>query len=186
MTLQFAILGLLTYAPMNGYYLKKIFSSSVNYFWTASLSQIYRELAVLEKKGYVVSSIQEQDDRPDKRIYTLTEAGEKAFSDWLINFPDELVTPKRDEFSLRIFFGSRLGKERLKKQFERFVEERKNFNTIMSENKNMINDAVKKISYAQPTEDFCIRFVAKRALMTNQVLIQWAEDCIKELDQIEI
>ncbi len=190
MVLQYAILGILTGYPLNGYYLKKIFDGSVNYFWTASLSQIYRELVALEKKGYVISSIQEQDDRPDKRIYTITEAGRRAFQEWLINFPEVLVTPKRDEFSLRIFFGSKLGKAELKKQFERFIEERENFTKTMSENKKMLTELARKkkspTSTSAAKEELCMYLIAKRAQMTNQVLIQWAEECIEELDDSDL
>jgi PadR family transcriptional regulator, regulatory protein AphA len=182
MTLQFAILGLLTYAPMNGYFLKKLFDSSVNYFWAASLSQIYRELAALEKKGFVTASILQQDDRPDKKIYTITVAGEKAFNEWLVNFPDVAVGPRRDEFSLRIFFGSKLGNAELKKQFVRFVEERENFKKIMTENKKLINEIAKQLGTPAPAKEMSMRFIAKRALMTNQVLIEWAQECIQELD----
>jgi PadR family transcriptional regulator, regulatory protein AphA len=183
MTLQFAILGLLTYAPMNGYYLKKIFDSSVNYFWAASLSQIYRELAALEKKGFVISTIQQQDDRPDKKIYSLTAAGEEAFTNWLLDFPEIAVTPKRDEFSLRIFFGSKLGKAGLKKQFEWFLKERENYKRVMTDNKNLINEISQKLGASLQPQEMCIRFVAKRAQMTNQVLIEWARECIKELEE---
>jgi PadR family transcriptional regulator, regulatory protein AphA len=183
MTLQFAILGLLTYAPMNGYNLRKIFDSSVNYFWSARLSQIYRELAALEKKGYVLSSIQLQDDRPDKKIYSITAAGERAFMDWLVNFPEVSLPPKRDEFTLRIFFGSKLEKTELRRQFEQFVEERENFKRIMTENKKLINEVADTLKMPLQTSAMSMRFIARRAQMTNQVLVEWARECIKEIDE---
>ena len=80
MSLQYAVLGLLSYRQMTGYDLKKMFDESINNFWAASLSQIYRELGALEGKGYLTSVIEPQDDRPDKRIYSITEAGRAAFN----------------------------------------------------------------------------------------------------------
>ena len=103
MSLQYGILGLLNYAPMTGYNLKKLFDESVNNIWEASLSQIYRELGTLEKNGLVTSQIEQQDDRPDKKIYSISEEGKIAFSEWLVNFSDKFISPKRDEFMLRIF-----------------------------------------------------------------------------------
>ena len=50
MSLSHAILGLLTYRPLTGYGLKKIFDKSISHVWAASLSQIYRELSALKKK----------------------------------------------------------------------------------------------------------------------------------------
>ena len=60
MSLPYAILGLLEYKPMTGYDLKKIFEESVVNFWAASQSQIYRELDLLEVKGYLKSVIEPQ------------------------------------------------------------------------------------------------------------------------------
>lgn len=191
MSLQNAVLGILTYAPMTGYNLRKVFDKSINYSWTASLSQIYRELGALEKKGYVASNIEQQDDRPDKKIYSITEEGIRAFSEWLTDFPETFSSPKRDEFMLRIFFGSKLGNEELIKQFKRFIEEREAFKQLMPEGKEtmiemgkmMKKDTVKAL---MEKEKLYWHFVIKRALMTNQVLIDWAEECIKELENLTL
>lgn len=186
MSLQFGILGLLNYAPMTGYNLKKIFDKSINHIWTASLSQIYRELGTLEKKGYVNSKIEEQDDRPDKKIYSITENGKQAFIGWLNNIPDEFISPKRDEFMLKLFFGARLGKDHAKNQLERFVEDRSQFI------KNLQDDTIKMSQKPEiygneisTKESLYIGFVIKRAIMSSQILIQWANECIEELDKFK-
>jgi DNA-binding PadR family transcriptional regulator len=67
---------------------------NINNFWAASLSQIYRELGALEKKGYLTSEIEKQDDRPDKRIYDITEEGKAAFREWITHFPEKLSKEK--------------------------------------------------------------------------------------------
>ena len=187
MSLQYAVLGILTYSPMNGYYLRKIFDKSINYSWTASLSQIYRDLGALEKKGYVSSSIQQQDDRPDKKIYSITEDGIRAFNKWLTEFPETFSSPKRDEFTLRIFFGSKIGNTELVKQFKKFIEERENFKMAMDEGKKAIFEMSKAMKNnstisSMDKDELYWHFIAKRALMTNEVLISWAKECIKELE----
>ena len=183
MNLQFAILGLLTYASFTGYFLSKVFDKSINNFWSASLSQIYRELGELEKKGYVTSTIEAQDDRPDKRVYQITEAGRQAFLDWLQEFPESLSSPKRDEFSLRVFFGGKLEKTELKKLFERFLAERKADEQTSIENKKKIMEIVATFKAPAETEEMGMRFIQRRKDMTNRVLIEWAEECIQELDK---
>lgn len=50
MSLPHAILGLLNYMPMTGYDLKNFFDDSIDFFWSAQMSQIYRELKNLEKR----------------------------------------------------------------------------------------------------------------------------------------
>ena len=44
MTLEYAILGLLSWKPFSGYDLKKIFSDSPIYYWSGNNNQIYRTL----------------------------------------------------------------------------------------------------------------------------------------------
>ena len=51
--LKHGILGLLNYKEMTGYEIMEIFRDSLNYFWDAKTSQIYRELQGLEQKECV-------------------------------------------------------------------------------------------------------------------------------------
>ena len=134
MVLQYAILGFLSRSSITGYQLGKIFDKRVNFAWAASLSQIYRELGTLEKNGWIVSKMEKQDDRPDKKIYTITDRGKTVFLNWLKNYPESIFAEKRDEFMLRVFFGSSMGKEELRNHLEIFIEERiklkKEFETV--------------------------------------------------------
>ena len=49
--LKHGVLGLLNYADMTGYEIREIFNKSLNFFWQAQSSQIYRELHTLTKDG---------------------------------------------------------------------------------------------------------------------------------------
>jgi len=68
MSLEYAILGFLNYHPYTGYDLKKIFDTSVNHFWHADQSQIYRTLARLTEQGHVQMEKVPQEDRPTARF----------------------------------------------------------------------------------------------------------------------
>ena len=70
--LKHGILGLLNYGDMTGYDIMTVFRDSLSHFWQAQTSQIYRELTVLEKKGWIVSSPVKQDGKPDKNILSIT------------------------------------------------------------------------------------------------------------------
>ena len=65
--LKHGILGLLNYGDITGYEIKEVFERSLNYFWTAQTSQIYRELQTIEKKGWAKSTRIEQAGKPDKK-----------------------------------------------------------------------------------------------------------------------
>lgn len=82
MSLGFGILGFLNYGPMSGYDLVKAFESSLQFFWHAQSSHIYLELKKREKKGYICGETVIQSDRPNKRLFSITETGKKAFMYW--------------------------------------------------------------------------------------------------------
>jgi PadR family transcriptional regulator, regulatory protein AphA len=186
MSLSYAMLGILSYGPMTGYSLKKVFDKSISQVWAANLSQIYRELSALENKGYVSSVIQKQEDRPDKRIYTIKEAGRNAFQDWLGDFPEKLLFPQRDEFMLRIFFGSRLEKEELIKQFKRFILQKNRLLKTLNEIEKNFSICSSEFSVeSAEKEELFWHFTIMRGKMTLETVIEWAEDCIKELEEYD-
>ncbi len=90
MTLEYAILGFLNYQPLTGYDLKKVFDRSVDHFWHADQSQIYRTLARLMDQGLVHVDIEEQTERPDRKVYSITVDGREKLRKWLAEpFPME-------------------------------------------------------------------------------------------------
>jgi PadR family transcriptional regulator AphA len=97
-TLEYALLGLLADAPMNGYDLKRAFESSLLHAWSAQHSQIYPALNKLEKFGFI--AVAETGTRGSK-VYRATPAGLEAIQLWLQTEPVRTV---RNEAALRTFF----------------------------------------------------------------------------------
>jgi DNA-binding PadR family transcriptional regulator len=79
----FAVLGQVASAPTTGYEIKARLEAGAAQFWHASYSQIYAELRRLETLGYVAQEHVVQADRPNKRVYTITAAGQDALRDWV-------------------------------------------------------------------------------------------------------
>jgi DNA-binding PadR family transcriptional regulator len=100
-TLGFALLGLLARGDRSGYDLTQGLKDPVGYFWFAGHSQIYPELSRLEAAGLVAHMVVEQSDRPDKKLYRLTEQGTEALSAWLA--AETEVPRKRDELVLKAY-----------------------------------------------------------------------------------
>ncbi|MGZ9584124.1 PadR family transcriptional regulator [Paenibacillus marinisediminis] len=94
-TLSYGLLGLLARESYSGYDLML----RIQPFWQAKHSQIYPLLAKLEREGYVQFVRIEQRDKPDKKVYSLTDVGRQAVLDWLEEPPAEQAT--RDELSLK-------------------------------------------------------------------------------------
>jgi PadR family transcriptional regulator, regulatory protein AphA len=89
MSLPHAIMGLLNIMPMTGYELKKFFDDSIGFFWSAQMSQIYRELKTLEINGDVSSKEELSKKGPSKKIYKVTKQGVIHLKEWLEDIPDK-------------------------------------------------------------------------------------------------
>ncbi|WP_448811234.1 PadR family transcriptional regulator [Agromyces bauzanensis] len=83
MSLRNALLALLRVGPLSGYDLQKQFSVSVGHVWHAPDSQIYPELRKMEAEGLIEGEEQARGERGTRRVYHVTEAGERAFLDWM-------------------------------------------------------------------------------------------------------
>ncbi|MBK7893684.1 MAG: PadR family transcriptional regulator [Candidatus Promineifilaceae bacterium] len=107
MSLKYAILGLLNVLPMTGYDLKhQAFDATVRHFWPADQSQIYRTLNQLASENLVTVTLEVQDERPDRKVYTITQAGQAALAEWLKS--DQALPTLRDPLLVQLFFGQEL------------------------------------------------------------------------------
>jgi DNA-binding PadR family transcriptional regulator len=100
-TLGFGLLGLLARGPASGYDIARQLREGIQPFWHARHSQIYPELARLEADQLVSHQRVEQRDRPDKKLFSITDAGRVALSEWVTSPFD--VEPIRDELTLRAY-----------------------------------------------------------------------------------
>ena len=103
MPLAHAILASLDLQPMSGYDLKKFFDRSVGHFWTTTQSHIYKALTGLEKEGWVVRKTIEQEDKPDRKEYSITKSGRAEVHRWLTT-PLPPV-PVREAWLIQLFFS---------------------------------------------------------------------------------
>jgi DNA-binding PadR family transcriptional regulator len=75
MALGHAVLAALLEGEASGYELSKRFDVSVANFWSTTPQQLYRELERLENQGLLAARVVEQPRRPNKRLFSLTDAG---------------------------------------------------------------------------------------------------------------
>ncbi|WP_405166277.1 PadR family transcriptional regulator [Nocardia sp. NBC_01499] len=80
MALRHAVLAALLGNELSGYQLAKLFDVNISNYWHALPQQLYTELAKLESAGLVAGREVAQRGRPNKRVYTLTEAGTAEMS----------------------------------------------------------------------------------------------------------
>jgi PadR family transcriptional regulator, regulatory protein AphA len=111
MSLEHAVLGFLSYGPLSGYDLKKAFDLSVRHFWPADQSQIYRTLGRMEQEGWVEVEVIQQEDRPPRKVYSVTPAGEEELTRWLL--APQPLEQARSAWLIQVFFAGRLSDEQI-------------------------------------------------------------------------
>ncbi len=182
MSLGFGILGFLNYSSMSGYDLIKAFESSLDFFWHAQKSQVYMELKKLEKKGYICGKTVIQSERPNKKIFSITDAGKKVFMDWLTEGAGEDDTHFKSAFLMKVFFGGNMTPIQsadMLREFKRNCEaylKKMEFIPKSIENYGS-NKNVCQTIYWQFTADFGYSFI--------KTCIEWAGCCIEKIETIK-
>jgi DNA-binding PadR family transcriptional regulator len=81
--LPHAILVSLCEQSGSGYELTRRFDRSIGYFWSATHQQIYRTLRTMQADGWVSATVVVQQGRPDKKVYTVSDAGRSELTRWI-------------------------------------------------------------------------------------------------------
>jgi PadR family transcriptional regulator, regulatory protein AphA len=99
MNIRTLCLGILSFTEASGYEIKKeIEEGMFSHFIDASFGSIYPALSQLNAEGLVTVRAEEQTGRPDKKVYSVTEAGRTALAKEL------LVVPARDKYKSEFLF----------------------------------------------------------------------------------
>ena len=101
MALRHAVMAALLEGEASGYELSKLFDVSLANFWAATPQQLYRELERLAGDGLVQARVVRQERRPNKRMFTLTEAGREDLRSFAAE-PVRRPAAMRDELLIKI------------------------------------------------------------------------------------
>lgn len=178
--LKHGILGLLNYGEKTGYELMEVFRGSLNFFWSAQTSQIYRELQTLKKLGYVDSQSVQQKGRPDKNIFTITESGKEELKRWLRE--EETGLDSNSPLLMRTFFRGELTPEENLPFFRQIQKECQSFFAVADQPGQ--NIAFYQGIVDDPLKALYWKMTAEFGVMYNQMLIDWARKCEKELEEL--
>ena len=144
MPLEHAILAFLEFHPMSGYDLKKYFDVSVAHFWSATQSHIYKSLEGLEKKGWAEAHVIQQEGKPNRKEYQITNEGRAELRHWLVTpLPME---PVREAALIQIFFSHFSTNEEIAALFEtRMKEIREQIKTLRTVAQAAIDENAKQV-----------------------------------------
>ena len=181
MSLGFGILGFLNYAPMTGYELAKVFDSSLDFFWHAQPSHIYLELKKLEAKGYITGETVAQDARPNKRLFSVTDAGRDAFLTWLAQSPGEKATQFKSAFMMKVFFGGSQPPAETAAVLRRFQADCGEYLKRM----DAVPGTIRTYGAGKdPYRSLCWQFTADFGARFMALCTQWAGECAEKLEAL--
>ncbi|MEV4149892.1 PadR family transcriptional regulator [Amycolatopsis sp. NPDC049691] len=105
MWIEILLLSRLDREPMHGYELRKAVEASTGH--TLSNNSLYPTLRRFVDAGAVSRSAEEQEAKPPRHVYTITDVGRELLHDMLADFPAELAL-SAEEFLARVGSFSRL------------------------------------------------------------------------------
>lgn len=182
MSLEHAILGFLNYHPKTGYDLKKIFDTSVQHFWQADQSQIYRTLNRLTENGYVEKEQVQQDDRPDRKVYHITDMGREELRRWITN-PPPMGAPRSAPL-IQVFFLGQLSDELILNKFEGYAAVMRAILAGYDQVPGQIGDF--QIEVNSPREHFFWMLTLDNGIRNMKANLEWAESIIERIKNGEV
>ena len=182
MSLDHAILGFLNYSPLSGYDLKKAFDVSVKHFWPADQSQIYRTLTRLTENGWAEMEVVEQTERPDRKVYHITEAGRAELLHWLASsapMPEFRTAPL-----IQVFFAAQLSDEEILTIFKRAAEQLRTTLEGYDEVPARLDEQMADFRSAR--EAFFWNLTLESGNRTVRVRLEWIQDVIARIQNGEV
>jgi len=179
MSLEYAVLGFLNYQPFSGYDLKKMFDSSVQHFWVADLSQIYRTLGKLSEKGWAHVEVVEQSERPDRKLYRITPQGQAALREWLAG-PFPTAAPHSGPL-VQVFFSGQMSDAVVQAKFAAAADLFRGMLERYQQVPQQVQPYVHQVD--SPRETYFWMKTLELGMLTMQAQLMWAEQVLRDLEQ---
>ncbi len=175
MTINYAILGIISYQPMTGYDLKKIIQDSTFMHWSGNNNQIYKALVLLLEDGFVTNEVVYQDGSPAKKIYTITQAGLDELKEWSVSTPETLELKK--SFLVQLAWADLLSNDRLQEMLAKYENEIR-LQLIINREKTRRGNG---FAARSEREALLWRMIDENILSSYQNELEWIENVRKQM-----
>lgn len=175
MSINFAILGILSWKASTGYELKKIFEESSILYWSGNNNQIYKALSQMLDEELVRSEVVHQDNSPSKKIYTITDAGRRELKEWVVSTPEAPEIKKT--FLVQLAWSDMLSNQELNDLLIRYENELKT-QLIMEQEK--IRRALHSPNRSS-RESFIWKMISENVISTYHNELNWVRETQQKL-----
>jgi PadR family transcriptional regulator AphA len=164
---QPVLLGFLVSGPQHPYELHQELDRELGQVWRVGKSHLYAHLKQLAESGLVVATIETQPNRPSRKVYHITPAGQEHFDNWLRQ-PTRHVRHIRLEFLARLYFFRRLSLPGVEQ--------------LVDDQKTLLQAMVASLSRAiAQADDKYWRLVLEFRRGEMEAIIRWLDRCLEIL-----
>jgi DNA-binding PadR family transcriptional regulator len=114
---RYAILGVLSIKQGTGYDIKKFCDEGITYFWNENFGHIYPVLKQMEKDGEIKKTVQQDEGKRTKNVFSVTPKGNEELIEWLMQPTGE--SPARLELLLKLTFARNIPAQKVIEEMER-------------------------------------------------------------------
>ncbi|MQY27963.1 hypothetical protein NRB56_35460 [Nocardia sp. RB56] len=149
-----SLLGFLHEGPMSGWDLVNLAQNRIGDFWTITQSQVYRELATMDRSGLVTKG---ETGARERTPYHITGTGREAFAQWIARDPGAETI--RVPLLLTLSFGRFVDPDRLRRIIadNRVVHEQR-LSGYLTELAQLSGMSVQMSRFDRATVEFGIRY----------------------------
>lgn len=179
MTIDYAILGMLSWKPLTGYDMKRMIQDSPIMYWSGNNNQIYKSLVQLLEKGFVTNEVKYQESAPNKKIYSITDSGKAALKEWVLSTEPEIPEIKKS-FFIQLLWAGQLGTDEINELLSKYEE-------IINEHIAMQKEEKKRqknFPNRSKQEQYIWEMVYDNLRMEYESEMQWIHQFREGLEQI--
>lgn len=176
MSINYAILGLLSHKPLTGYDLKKIIQESPFMPWSGNNNQVYKALMELNDEGFVTNVVYHQNSSPSKKVYTITNDGLIELKKWLLSPP---MPPEfKKNFLIQLAWTAHLEEEELESLLAAYEQELKQM---------ILFEQEKRKGYFSPSrnnrEKIIWDYIYKNIIKSYENELVWLKELREEINR---
>lgn len=174
MSVKYTLLALLYQHSMHGYELGKQLNSVVNADWDVKPGQIASTLSRLKDAGLVDYKIEAAEDAPDRKVYFITEEGQRELEGWYLS-PEVRDYRLGDAFYIKLvlsLIGGPVGPEQV----------------LMTQRRELyqqLHEATELLRQADPRTQLPWILLLESATMHLEAHLRWIEMCEARLPDLK-
>jgi DNA-binding PadR family transcriptional regulator len=133
----------------------------------------------MEKKGWLTLTVEHQNGKPSRKVYHITQAGQKEFKRWLPQPPE--VPELRNAMLIKIFFGNQMEPAQFTDHLRGWREYHAN---LLKRYGKEIPSVIKQYANATGAHEdaFYWTLTLDYGRRLDRMVLQWCDEALKQIE----